>query len=715
MVSVPRPIRLSANPGDMVPNPAGQPTYRTVGQAAQPTMPDLGTAPVKFLAESKTGRLIADIRSMTATWLILISLILISWSTELWADSPAPQVAKRLALVVGNSAYKRLPTLDNPANDARGIAEVLASDGFEIYGGKAIVDGDKQTIEAAIRGFGRKLREYSVGLFYYAGHGIGINDKNFMIPVDAEIETRADVKWELVNVDDLLDEMQDAGNKLNILILDACRNNPIGNRGLRGSTSGLAPIDAPSGTFISFAAAKGHMAEDGAGEHSPYTLALIETLKEPGLKVFDMFNKVALRVESETKGRQVPYISSSPITNDFYITEPLKPAVPTSAMLQLEVVPPEALMRLDGQSVGLANGFHEQVVPGEHVIDIAAEGYETRHEVVTLAAGAEKSMIIALGRLAVQPPPPPPPRTTGTLDLDVATPGARLRLDGKQMGPANGFRQELPAGPHTIEIAAEGYKAQKQNVLVNPGDERSLFIELAPVAVVPPPAPPRTTGILELEVPTPGANLLLDGKPIELAKGFRRELPEGKHEIEISAKGYESSKQTVSVIAGGEKIVVVPLVAMPSLAQPSPEEQAAPGKSTGWLVVTVQPQSASITIDDAGGASAGGVRREVTPGDHVITAGGRGLVQQRVNVHVEPGETVRVPLQLAHTASLEPRNRGRTVTPDYSTRRPAAQSPPANPQISERPVEARPVPPVSPAPPAPAPPPPAPHTQLPPP
>jgi hypothetical protein len=267
----------------------------------------------------------------------------------------------------------------------------------------------------------------------------------------------------------------------------------------------------------------------------------------------------------------------------------------------------------------------------------------------------------------------------------------------------------LPAGAHTVEIAADGYKTQKQNVSVKPGDERSLLIELAPVAVVPPPPPPRTTGILELDVPTPGANLSLDGKPMGLAKGFRRELPEGKHEIEISAKGYESSKQTVAVVAGGEKIVVVPLAAVPSLAQPSPQEQAAPGKS--WLVVSVQPQSASITIDDAGGASAGNVRREVTPGDHVITAVGRGLVQQRVNVHVEPGETVRVPLQLAHAAPPLQRNVGRPVAPDYTTRQLAPQRGPAIPQFSERPAEVRPPTPVAAAPPAPAPPPPIPRAQ----
>jgi hypothetical protein len=688
-----------------------QPAYRPVGQAIRPAVSGLAAALI-LAGKSKAGRLLADLNRLAATLstlislilisLILISLILISGSTAVWAASAKPQVAKRLALVVGNSAYNGgLPTLDNPANDARGIAEVLASDGFEIYGGRPVVDGDKQTMEAAIRGFGRKLREYSVGLFYYAGHAVQIDGINYMIPIDAKIETRADVKWELQTVDDVLDEMQNAGNKLNILILDACRNNPLGKRGLRGYAGGLTEMSAPSGTFISYAAAPGQMAEDGAGDHSPYTLALLETLKEPGLEVWPMFNKVANRVKSETNGRQLPWISNSPISDDFYITEPVEPAAPTTATLQFEVVPTEALMRLDGQSVGPANGFNKQVAPGEHVIDITAEGYETRHEVVTLATGAEKSMIVALGRLATPAPPPLPPRTTGTLDLNVATPAARLKLDGKEMGPANGFRQELPAGTHAVEIAADGYKTQKQNVSVKPGDERSLFFELAPVAVVPPPPPPRTTGILELDVPTPGANLSLDGKPMGLANGFRRELPEGKHEIEISAKGFESSKQTVTVVAGGEKIVVVPLVAMQSLAPPSPEEQAVPGKSTGWLVVTVQPQSASITIDDAGGASAGNVRREVTPGDHVITAVGQGLVQQRVNVHVEPGETVRVPLQLAHAAAPVHRNIGR----------PAVPRGPASPQFSERPPEVRPPTPVAAAPPTPAPPPPTPRAQ----
>ena len=225
---------------------------------------------------------------------------------------------KRVALVIGNAAYKNVPPLSNPPNDARLMAQTLTGLGFQLVGGKPLLDGDKQAIEKAIRAFGQALQGGAVGLFYYSGHGVQIKGTNYIIPVTATINNEADVKYELVDTNFVLDEMTTAGNRLNMMILDACRNNPFGGRGLRGVASGLAQMTAPAGTLISYSTAPNTQASDGAGKNSPFTAALASTLVTPGLNVFEAFNDVAVKVDESTHGQQQPWTSTSPIKGKFY-------------------------------------------------------------------------------------------------------------------------------------------------------------------------------------------------------------------------------------------------------------------------------------------------------------------------------------------------------------------------------------------------------------
>ena len=227
---------------------------------------------------------------------------------------------KRIALVVGNSAYRNVPPLTNPVNDAKLIAETLQSLGFELVGGSAQFNLDKPGFEAMVKRFGTQMQGADVGLFYYAGHGVQVRGENYLVPVSANPEREADVDFEMLSTTLVMRQMEGAHTRLNLMLLDACRNNPFGGRALRGIDRGLAQMRAPEGTLISFATQPGNVAMDGEEGNSPYTKALAQTVKRPGLGIFDVFNEVGLEVKKQTGGSQQPWVSSSPITGNFYFS-----------------------------------------------------------------------------------------------------------------------------------------------------------------------------------------------------------------------------------------------------------------------------------------------------------------------------------------------------------------------------------------------------------
>src|SRR5580704_9938410 len=242
---------------------------------------------------------------------------------------------KRVALVIGNSAYRNVTPLDNPANDARLLADTLRALGFTLVGGGAQLDLDKASLDRAVQAFGAQLSGADVGLFYYAGHGVQVRGENYLIPIDANPTKEADVDFQMLDTNLVLRQMEGAHTLLNIVILDACRNNPFGGRSLavarardtestrmRDTGGGLAQMQAPEGTLISFATQPGSVAQDGADGNSPYARALADTIRKPGLGIFDAFNQVGLQVKRVTKGVQQPWVSSSPIDGAFYFVPP---------------------------------------------------------------------------------------------------------------------------------------------------------------------------------------------------------------------------------------------------------------------------------------------------------------------------------------------------------------------------------------------------------
>jgi hypothetical protein len=237
--------------------------------------------------------------------------------------SVAPAAAeRRIALVVGNSAYQNITRLDNPRNDATLMADTLTGLGFTLIGGHAQLDLDKAALDTDVQNFGRQIQGADVALFYYAGHGVQVNGSNYLVPVGANPTREADVDFQMVDINLVLRQMQGSGTKLNMVILDACRNNPFGARGLRSADGGLAQMRAPEGTLISYATQPGSVAQDGSDGHSPYTKALATTIKKAGLDIFQTFNQVGLTVKRETGGSQQPWVSSSPIDGSFYFVAP---------------------------------------------------------------------------------------------------------------------------------------------------------------------------------------------------------------------------------------------------------------------------------------------------------------------------------------------------------------------------------------------------------
>lgn len=254
--------------------------------------------------------------------LLFISLIIFSFSGH--------SQEKRLALVIGNSGYEHGGVLRNPVNDAMEMKRALYQVGFDVL---EYLNLDQGEMKRAIDDFGVRLRNYDVGLFFYAGHGIQANGDNYLIPVDAVVQSEMHVEYDCVRADRVLAHMEDARSKVNIVILDACRNNPFERSWSRsGSGSGLAFMNAPSGTLIAYATAPGSVASDGTGMNGLYTEAILENMQIPDISILEMFQNVRNTVNERSNFQQTPWESTSLVGNFYFLRneKPVSPAVDIS-------------------------------------------------------------------------------------------------------------------------------------------------------------------------------------------------------------------------------------------------------------------------------------------------------------------------------------------------------------------------------------------------
>jgi formylglycine-generating enzyme required for sulfatase activity len=246
---------------------------------------------------------------------ILLGLLLVTSAHAAYRNlvvaPTSAQAQKRVALVIGNATYQGTTALRNPVNDAKAMSEALNALGFEVI---EVTDATEKEMLRAITAFGSKLNSETAALFFYAGHGIQVRGKNYIIPVDAQIETEAAVATEAISVDAVLEQLN--ASPVSIVILDACRNNPF-ERSFRKMGGGLAQMDAPKGSFIAYATAPGKTAADGDSKHGLFTQELLKQIEVPGLKLEEVFKRVRANVLSKSGDTQNPW-DSSDMTGDFY-------------------------------------------------------------------------------------------------------------------------------------------------------------------------------------------------------------------------------------------------------------------------------------------------------------------------------------------------------------------------------------------------------------
>jgi uncharacterized caspase-like protein/peptidoglycan hydrolase-like protein with peptidoglycan-binding domain len=233
---------------------------------------------------------------------------------------------RRVALVIGNAQYKNTNlSLPNPKNDAEDVAATLRTLGFEVV---LATDTDKRALDLAVQQFARKVTDADSALFFYAGHAMQYQGRNYLMPTDAELEDDISLRYQMIAIDDVRAAL-DRSNGVKIMILDACRNNPLADRLARnmasqsrtvGNVRGLARVDKTQGMVVAYATAADDVAQDGTGRNSPFTAALLKRLQEPGVDVEIMFRRVAADVNSQTSGRQRPetYIS---LLSEYYLNQ----------------------------------------------------------------------------------------------------------------------------------------------------------------------------------------------------------------------------------------------------------------------------------------------------------------------------------------------------------------------------------------------------------
>ena len=325
--------------------------------------------------------------------------------------------SERLALVIGNNSYQTAP-LKNPVNDAEDMSKALSAMGFKVFLHKNV---DKRTLEESIRNFGRQLKSGGVGLFYFSGHGMQVEGRNYLIPVNARIESEADIKYEAVDAGLVLGKMEDAANQLNIVILDACRNNPF-SRSFRNAATGLARMDAPTGSLIAYSTGPGAVAADGTERNGTFTKHLIRHLGTPNLSVEQVLKRVRIDVAAETHQRQIPWESSS-LMGEFYFSA-------------AQASTPSGAGRFDGT-------WDVALDCSDHMEGTLARGYALRFS-------AEVKDGVLHGQRRTKGAP-------GSLTLDgkIQPDGAaELKVNGITDGPEYAIKQAAKGTPYAYRVKA---------------------------------------------------------------------------------------------------------------------------------------------------------------------------------------------------------------------------------------------------------------------
>ena len=358
---------------------------------------------------------------------------------------PATATAPRVALLIGNSAYQSGP-LANPVNDAREMAKVLSALGFDVT---LRENSNLRDLKQAVRSFAAKIRQGGTGLFYFAGHGVQSKGRNYLIPVDADIAQEYELEDQALDANLVLGAMDEAQNAVNIMILDACRNNPF-TRSFRSASRGLAQMDAPRGSFIAYATAPGSVASDGSDGNGTYTKHLLRNLQQGDSDISKVFSRVRAGVAQETGNQQIPWESTS-MVGDFYFN-PVH-AVSQTAAISANASPPVSPLALE-------IAYWQSVEKSD--TEAALRSYLSRYPEGQFAELA-KTRIAMLSR--VVPAQGPEPGKAQVATVTFYRPGGfvgsgvnyAILLDGREIGTlasGSSFTAKVPSG--TRVVGAEG-------------------------------------------------------------------------------------------------------------------------------------------------------------------------------------------------------------------------------------------------------------------
>ena len=288
------------------------------------------------------------VRSLCVAGFALVALCAHAAGDRNLSVSPAP-AEKRVALIIGNGAYQssELAKLANPANDAEDMARALRGFGFDVIAYKNLT---RRAMKDAIAEFGRRAGNAGASLFYFAGHGVQVKNQNYLMPVDATVRSEADVTDEGININLLLEEMDNAKSAVNIVMIDACRDNPITGRFRGGGTRGLAaPGVVPKGTVIVYATDPGNTAADGDGRNGLFTSGLLAAFKEKDLSLDGVLTAASAKVEQDSRGRQTPYVNGPKLVQKNFSFARGSAAAPSLASQQVLLRPAETDLSHDNQ------------------------------------------------------------------------------------------------------------------------------------------------------------------------------------------------------------------------------------------------------------------------------------------------------------------------------------------------------------------------------
>jgi hypothetical protein len=304
--------------------------------------------------------------------------------------------------VIGNSAYSEAPALANPVNDATDMAAALDKAGFKVVLG---LDLDKRAFDRTIRDFARILSDADAAVLFYAGHGLQVAGRNYLVPIDAKLESERDLDFEAVPLEFLLRQMEiDREGRTNIVFLDACRDNPLSRNlaramGTRSASlgQGLAQVQTGIGTFISYSTQPGNVALDGQGRNSPFTSALVKALAEPGRSLTATMIEVRKDVLAATKGRQVPWDHSS-LTGEFYIH-----AAAPSSLGQRPAIDTQLPGDLQSKVKELEEELRRRTDPQRAVARVRVEQLKERIRLIDEANRADQRKIFEVQRQTTRP------------------------------------------------------------------------------------------------------------------------------------------------------------------------------------------------------------------------------------------------------------------------------------------------------------------------